>query len=214
MQADFNNAAPHRPMRCECSLTLHGMVLPVYPLLMAESWKRSPTQACRPLIRGLSIPGVPIVALTHLAPLPGSEMPNRLFIREERIASIGKTIHDFETEAVWNVATRRASWRLFSRDSLNLACCEDDYLAAERILDPQFLLQAHQLLKDEMLFVSVPRRQTLLAISHSAAMTNRDLLAAFNALVNESFRNGAEVGISPLLFLSTKGYVNTVMEVA
>jgi hypothetical protein len=180
---------------------------------MPESWQRSPTQVCRPVINGVALSGIPVVALTYLIPNPGSKMPNRAFIRKERIEQIGKTVRDFEAEALWNLAARPATWGSTDLGGSIIAGCTDDYLAAERILDPAFLQLAHQQIADESLLVGIPRRGHLYATSLSGAMGNSQRAGTFKMIVEKMFHEGGELGITPWLFIVIGGYISSVAEI-
>lgn len=195
-----------------CAADVGSGPLPVFPLFMPESWQRAPTQVCRPLIGGVALRDIPVVALTYLIPAPGSATPQRGFIRKERVDQLGKTVRDFEAEALHNVAVRPASWSRMERGDFVIAGCSDDYLAAERILDPAFLREAHDMVSDRSLLVGIPARGQLHAVSLSRAMAQPQLALVFKTIVEKMFQDAGELGITPWPFIVNDGRINSVAE--
>jgi hypothetical protein len=213
----FRRAAPPGApgaggFRLECSADLGAGPLPVFPLLMPETWQRAPTQVCRPVIGGVTLPGIPVVALAYLIPQPGSQAPQRGFIRKDRVDQLGKTVRDFESEALHNVAMRPASWSQTKLGGLPVAGSTDDYLAAERILDPAFLQEAHRRVADTILLVGIPRRGELYATSLSRAMADPEKALAFSMVIDKMFHEAGEIGITRWSFLVTEGRITSVAE--
>lgn len=197
-----------------CAADLGSGPLPVFPLLMPESWSRAPTQLCRPLVRGISLPQIPVVALTYLIPAPGSPTPQRGFIRKERVDQLGKTVADFEREALHNIRVRSASWSRIDLGGFMVVGATDDYLAAERILDSEFLQQAGEMVKDKSLLVGIPARGQLYATSLSRALASPEQAIAFKMIIEKMFHEAGEIGITPWPFIAEDGRVNTVAELA
>jgi hypothetical protein len=197
-----------------CALDLGKGPLPAFPLLMAEDWKRAPTQVARPIIVGPKLPHIPFVAVVHLIPEPSGN-PNRVFIRTERVESIGKTVADFEKEALHNLSLRPASWKLESPvPTVKIATCTDDYLAAERILDPAFLAKGQALLGSKNLLVGIPGRHRLYATALDAVMTDKTALLAFKLLNESEFATSGDAKITPQLFMVLDGKINSIAEIA
>ena len=207
-------AGTDRQFRLECAADLGSGPVPVFPLLMPESWQRAPTQVCRPILRGVSLPHIPLVALTYLIPVPGSRTPQRGFIRQERVDQIGKTVRDFESEALHNLAVRAASWSTMDLGGVAAACCTDDYLAAERILDPVFIEKAHGMLADRQLLVGIPARGQLFATGLSRAMKDGQPAVVFKAVIEKMFQEAGELAITPWPFILIEGRINSVAEFA
>jgi hypothetical protein len=200
--------------RLECSADFGSGPVPVFPLLMPETWQRAPKQVCRPIISGVALPGIPVVALAYLIPAPGSSAPQRGFIRKERVDQIGKTVRDFELEALHNVAARPASWSQMNMGEIAVASCTDDYLAAEHILDPVFIEKAHQMLADRRLLVAIPARGQLHATSLARALADTRQAIMFKTVVEKMFQEAGEPGITPWPFIVIDGHINSVAELS
>lgn len=199
------------PFQLECGADLGQGPLPVFPLLMPASFTPAPTALARPIIKGPKLPNIPFVTLCYLIPVPGSPAPNRGFIRQERVAQLGKTPADFEREALHNVATRPATWQPFAPGVLT---CTDDYLAAERILDAAFLQKAHATLGEDSLVIGIPARGQLCATGLSGFTKSAPEAVAFKKLIEAMFQAGGELGITPWPFLVIKGAINSILEVS
>jgi hypothetical protein len=211
----FDVPAPAPAFRLGCALDLGKGPLPVFPLLMREDWKRAPTQVARPIITGPKLPDIPHVALVHLIPEPPPSAPNRAFIRTERVESIGKTVRDFEEEALWNVAQRPGAWSIETpKPNVKIARFEGEYLAAERILDPAFLAQAHAALGSKQLLVGIPARGQLYATSLDVTLGDPAQALTFKLLIETLFAKGGELGITPHLFIVIDGKINSIAELA
>jgi hypothetical protein len=164
--------------RLECGLdTGDGNTVPVLPMLMRKDWARKPTQLCRPLITKVELPHIPWVALVHLIDEGGSTAPSRVYLRSERAEQIGKSVAEFEAEALHNIAVRPASWQVTSPTDAKLALCTNDYLAAEHCLSPNFIREAGRLLGTRSLMVGIPSRGHLLAtpLEHFTSGAGADL---------------------------------------
>lgn len=194
----------------DCALDLEGIRLPVFPLLMPSTWEAAPTQLCRPLVSGVSVPGMPVVALVHLVPMPDSPTPNRVFLRSERAASIGKTVGDFERAALRNIAACPRSWTWGDVGSGRVGLLQGTYLAAEHILDPAFLLEAHREVDDDQLLVGIPARGSIYVTGMKMAVADGVHLQAFGTLIEEQFRTG--IAIAPCVFMVKQGRVHGVLE--
>ncbi len=208
-------SGPPPAFAMSCALDLGKGPLPLFPLLMAEDWKRAPTQVARPIIVGPRLPGIPLVAMVHLIPEPGGGNPNRAFIRTERVESIGKTVGDFEKEALHNLALRPASWKVESPiPNVKIASVTDDYLAAERILDPAFLAKGQALLGSNHLLVGVPGRHRLYATALDEVMKDKTALLAFKLWNESEFATSGDAKTTPHLFMVLGGKINSIAEIA
>ena len=198
----------------DCALELEpGKPLPVFPMLMADTAPRSPTQLSRPLIGRVTLRSVPRVTLVHLLGDPNTGEFRRIHIRTERVESLGKTVADFEREAVHNVARRVASWKVMDVGTAKIAVCDDDFLACERLLDPSFMCRAAELLgqSNRPLLAGVPRRGMLLVTAFVAPPSMQ--LAFAQTIARMSSEPGPET-VSPWPFLVSDGTVTAVMEIA
>jgi hypothetical protein len=199
------------PFQLGCGADLGQGPLPVFPLLMPASYAPAPTALARPIIKGPKLPNIPWVTLCYLIPAAGSPTPNRGFIKQERAAQLGKTPADFEGEALHNVGTRPATWQPLAPGVLT---CTDDYLAAERILDPAFLLKAGATLGEDSLVIGIPARGQLCATGLAGFTKSTPGAIAFKQMVEAMFQAGGELGITPWLFLVIKGSINSILEVS
>lgn len=207
-----NNTEKYR-MECAADVGT-GEALPVFTILMNDdTWERKPTQICRPLLTKIDLPGIPLVALVHLIYQQGSNAPSRAYIRQERVDQIGKTVKEYEEEALHNTSVRKASWKIMSPgDDAKIAICNDDYLAAERILDPTFLRQAHSQLGANAMMVGIPARGQLYATPLAHFTAGDTHAVTFKMLMEKTFQDAGEIGISPGLFIVNDGACNTMAE--
>jgi len=197
----------------ECGAEVDGRLLPVFPMLMREGWERKPTQMCRPLITGVELPNIPWVALLHLVDEDGETAPNRAFLRSERAEQIGKKVDDFEREALANIAMRPASWEItVPGDGEKVAVCADDYLAAEHCLVPSFVREAGSLLQSNSLLVGIPCRGSLFATPLASVAAGGDFGRTYIQLVEQSYLDAGETGITPALFIFIDGNINSMVE--
>ncbi len=190
-----------------------GQPLPLFPMLMPAGWPHAPTQIRRPLYTGTSLAGIPDVALVYLVPTPDNGMPNLGWVKSDRAAALGATIADFERTALHNLGRRPASWGMFEVTPGRLvAMCEDDYLAAERILDTEFLREAASRLgvPGQPLLVGIPTRGVLVAAAYSESPHDGILAQTIQRMYEEA-RNKP---ICPLPFLVRDGQLTAVLEVS
>lgn len=195
-----------------CAADIGAGPLPVFPMLMREStWQRAPTQVYRPIFSGVRLTEIPVVALAYLIPTADGGPPQRAYIRTERVAQLGKTVADFEQEALHNLSVRRASWSSFAPGPGQVfAMCTDDYLAAERVLDGAFLRQAHAIVGDHSMVMGIPARGQLYAAPFSTfAHTGR----AFVMMMQKMFAEAGDLAITPRIFTVIQGALNNVLEV-
>jgi hypothetical protein len=141
-----------------------------------------------------------------------SPVPNRVFIRANQTRYLGKSTKDFYREAIHNVARRPATWTAVSMIGTRLAVCENDYLAAERVLDPEFLGEAHRLLGDDELCVGIPARGQLWAMPMRAARADAVCLKAFALMVAKQFDAARNMPIAPWPFTVTNGQLGAALD--
>jgi len=188
-----------------------GQPLPLFPMLMPEDWEHAPTQIKRTLYAGTKLRLIPDVALVYLVPTPGNNMPNIAWVRSERAQGLGVTPEELERVAYANVARRPASWSVLEVASgARVAMCNDDYLAAERILDPAFLRAAADRLgaPGAKLLVGVPTRGTLIASVYTGSQHD-GVLAQLVEVMYEEARNKP---ISPVPFWVENGRIAAALE--
>ena len=188
-----------------------GQPLPLFPMLMPEGWEHAPTQIRRPLYAGTKLRGIPDVALVYLVPTPDNGMPNIAWVRTERAQGLGVAPEELERVAFANIAQRPASWQLVEvAGGARVAMCNDDYLAAERILDPVFLRAAAERLgaPGAKLLVGVPTRGTLVASVYTG--TTHDTVLA--QLIEIMYEEGRNKPISPIPFWVQDGRMVAALE--
>ncbi len=67
-------------------------------------------------------------------------------------------------EAMANLAALEYDWEVSELHSLPIATSSGEDFSAEKVLDPQHMLRAHQALRTDKLLVAVPRRTCLMAV--------------------------------------------------
>jgi hypothetical protein len=174
-----------------------GVVLPVFPYLVPADWPRAAEVVHRPVLADPLTPQIPLVTFAYLT----DELCT--FVTRERFSRMGRPLDHLRAESLANVRKRPASWQLgeLSTDTgerVVYAACEDDLLAAERILDKSFLLQATHLLgMPSQAAVAVPRRGQILAVGLN---NSEAAIRCFKAQVQQWHAESGEKGLSPLLF--------------
>ena len=208
-------APPAAPaFRLECAADIGQGPMPVFPMLMGPAWKPAPGQLARPLIKGPALPDIPNVALVYLIPTPGSPVPSRGYIRQDRVDAIRKTVKDFESEALHNISQRKAAWQVMSSSPAGkVLACTDDYLAAERILDPAFLRLAQAQIGEESLVIGIPARGHLFAAGLSAFTRGAGEARAFATMMEQLCKQAGELGISRWVYTVIGGTINNILEV-
>jgi hypothetical protein len=87
---------------------------------------------------------------------------------------------------------------------MQMVLCTDDFFAAERILEPESVLEAQRRLGASALLAAVPRRG-LLALMDAAA--SPDAIAWFVLMVAREHFEGQSAPISPLVFRMSGGRI-------
>lgn len=178
---------------------------PVLPILKSHDWLGRERTICRLLVPDHDLPGMPVVAY-------GYDRPHTfefLLRAEGSRQSVQDQARLVEQAALRNLRARPAKWAVndvrvgTDNKKLRLAAFDDDYLAAERILDSDFILQAHKNLKAPTLAVGVPRRGGLLAADGRPA----DKLSWFAAIVADLYYRNDAAPITPLVFLMEEGRI-------
>ena len=138
------------------------------------------------------------------------------FIDTTRLAEMQTTERALEREAIANLARRPASWRPLDVDlpggkRLHMLICTDDFFAAERIVDGNFMRQAERTLKARALLVGIPRRGLLMAIDGAS---DQQILSAFGVAVAGQFSRAESAIISPMLFAVKDGAIVGILDEA
>jgi uncharacterized protein YtpQ (UPF0354 family) len=176
----------------------------ILPALKPHDWKGRESVACRPLLAGEGEARMPLVAFGYDRPhtfefLPAKDLPG---------GNTPENLAQVEAAAVNNLRKRPGAWHVerveVGGDTLAIAICTDDFLAAERVLDKAFMMEAHRLLEGETLVAGIPRRGALLATKMEQP---RELIGRFAGAVSAQFHRGDSPPISPLLFAVQGGVV-------
>ncbi len=195
-----------------CALQLGvGIPLPLFPLLVHPRVQGAPGRLARPLFVGPKLSDIPVVTLVHFM----SSDPwtaSRAFANEQRLTALGKKASDLEAEALHNVTQRPASWDTSALLSAGMLSCHDDYLAAERILDPTFLGLAGRLLGEDSIVLGIPMRGQLHATGFSRLTKDPRHALAFTTTLRRIFEQAGEPAISPWPYLVIGGRLNSILE--
>ena len=197
------------PFETHLALVHEGAVLPAFWMLMPASWERAPTQVCRPIISGLTLPKVPLVAVTHFIGDPNVGTLQRIHIRTERLAAMGASVAEVEGVAWRNLCRRPVTWEQAADGML---MCSQDFLAAEHILDPAFMELAAATLgaRDAPLLVAIPSRTMLLAVRFGT--THHAQQQALAKMARLGFERAGMTAITPWLFMVKSGRIVCLME--
>jgi hypothetical protein len=183
---------------------------PILPCLKEPAWGRQGDAFFRPLWAGAQSPYMPLVAF-------GYDHPHTFeFLNRDRLGEMGKTEMQLEREAVHNLRRRSAHWepldvKLGWFKKLRMLMCADDFLAAERILDPLFMTEAQRRLGARGLLAGVPRRGLLVVMNGEAGAEE---IARFAAMVVQQFQAGDSAPISPMAFAVKDGRILALVEAA
>lgn len=215
-------AMPYTPLlmtpselKYEFGAEVQGKMCAVFPLLMREGWPHSPTQIKQKLIRGISLEGVPDVAVAILIPGPPGQAPSRGYMRQERLDQLGRQQWEVEQEALYNLARRPLTIEeMEPSPGANIVMCGGDYLAAERVLDTATMAEVARRLGEPDFVIGIPARGQLMATGMSHFGLGKPHGRAFKLLVEKSFAQAGDIGISPLLYWYMNGQLNTVLEVS
>jgi uncharacterized protein YtpQ (UPF0354 family) len=188
--------------RLEESIPCRG--LPIYPVLKAAGWPHGEMVVRRRLnVNNKEDPELPWIAL-------GWDLPNNIvYVSRQDLADMGMS----EEEEVWraameNLRKRGASWEKGevgisgTGEKVAMLMFQGDTLAAERVLDADFMREAQRLLNAESILVGIPRRGVLMAINGKPpglAFIN------FSGNVATLYKGGESAPITPLAFMMKDG---------
>ena len=132
------------------------------PCLKVRDWEGREHTTCRVLWPDKPSEFMPWLAF-------GYDHPHTFeFLNEDKLKTLGMTEAQVETKALDNLRTRTSAWQshdapLGEGKTLKLLVCMDDFFAAERILDAEFMKEAQKKLGAPAILVGVPRRGLILA---------------------------------------------------
>lgn len=166
-----------------------------------------------PLIKGLSLPDVPLLAPVHFVGDPNTGTFQRVHIRTERLEALGVSMDDYLGEALRNLRKRRATWREVMPGTV---ASLDDFLSAERILDATFINEAAQRLglQAPSLLVGIPQRAHLFATSFEKASGDPNHLHAFTSVISKLFAAAGDNAITPWPIMVSEGRIVSIIEVS
>lgn len=179
-------------------MTLRGEI---YPLLKAADWPYRDLAVIRRLEVGQKHEGLPWVAF-------GYDRPDEFeILTRQEFERLGLSLEELSRIALENLARRKAGWHPLEGEAAEavgpraLACIGDE-LAAERVLDRDFMLRAQRRLNAAGLLAAIPRRGFLVVIPLDAPKA-----AILNLVMNaqEQFHSGASAPITPLVFIVKDG---------
>lgn len=178
------------------------------PCLKERKWRGREQTVCRALWEKDVSAGMPWLAV-------GYDHPHTFeFINTERLVELNTTESALEAQALLNLSKRQATWQPLDADinggkRLHMLLCTDDFYAAERIVDPDFMREAQRRLNARGLLVGVPRRGVLMATNGEQ---DDQILSAFGAAVVGQFSRGETALISPILFGLKDGAIVGIVE--
>lgn len=173
---------------------------PLYPILMPSDWEapdRTPAYRLEAPSEDPRIPWITFGSLGANGLEPFEQSVDNEFKREQ-----------IEQTALRHLQDRAASWQRVeaqgggSRSSM-LACL-DDPLAAERILDTEFIRQGQQKLGTEVLAIGIPRRGLMVAMD---GRQPEESLMGFGAFNLAEYHSGESNRITTLTFLMDDGQI-------
>ena len=172
----------------------------ILPLLKPAAWNLKDLMVHRPLAE-LPAASMPLVAY-------GWDRPNT-FEMLARDRAGDATPASLDAPAIEHLRARTASWekieiKLGWFKKARFLVCGNDFLAAERILDAEFLRDAQRQLGAKMLAVGVPRRGLLMACDGAQS---KDLLARFSTAVAGQYHRGETPMITALVFAVVDGAI-------
>ncbi|MEP9395528.1 hypothetical protein ABLE92_17050 [Gordonia sp. VNQ95] len=126
---------------------------PLYPILKNYDWNAKPFARYRNFL-GVDRDPMPLIAYGY------SEEATYRFLTSTDLTD--RTVDDVHAEAMENLAAVEIGWESF--DSTSLTASGHDF-SAEKILDPQFITEAQQILGCSTIEVCVPRRRVIYATS-------------------------------------------------
>jgi hypothetical protein len=140
------NAGEGELLDSNFTLDILGNKIPVLPLLRGRQWKAINAAVTIPLMESTGdtmTKHLPVITFGHVFP------PRVSYMRKEGLALIGKTVKELEKVALQNLKEIKYSWKAneFQVNEMKLPTLVcNDHFSAEKILDPEFLMEAEALL--------------------------------------------------------------------
>ena len=192
----------------EASVSDAGDSTALLPCLKERAWAGREHAVCRVLYAKTASAYMPWVAVGHDHPASFE------FITTQSFATIQTTEAALEARALANLRKRAATWEKVEIDSkhgspFTILVCGDDFFAAERILDPDFLKEAQRKLRARGLFVGIPRRGRLYCVNGELP---QDAVTGFGISIAQEFMSGESAPISPMLFAVKDGAIVDILE--
>ena len=158
----------------------------IYPCLKETSWAALGPTVRRPLADIEDAQWMPWVALGY------DREDAFVFLQEDELQEHGRSAAALEAEALANLRDREASWQMAEVGlkggvRLQMVTCADDFFAAERILEPESILEAQRRLGASELLAAVPRRGLLALVD---ADLGPEAIAWFVVMVAEEHFGG------------------------
>jgi hypothetical protein len=178
------------------------------PCLKERTWRGREHSVCRVLWPNQASAYMPWVAV-------GYDHPHSFtFVTTQDFAPMQTTEAALEARALANLRRRSAKWEKVNVNPgkgsrFSILACLDDFLAAERILDPDFMKEAQRTLRARGLLVGIPRRGRLFCIDGEL---QPDAVQAFGIMVAQEFTAGESAEISPMLFAVKDGEIVGIVE--
>jgi hypothetical protein len=168
------------------------------PLLKPADWDLQAEMVCRPLAP-FPVGDMPMVTY-------GWDHPNT-FELLARASADAATPASLDPIALAHLRGRGGSWerldvKIGFLKKLRMVICGNDFLAAERILDAEFLREAQSKLGAKMLAVGIPRRGMLMACDGAAS---KDNLARFCAAAAGQYHRAEAPPITTTIFAVVDG---------
>ena len=173
---------------------------PLYPILMPSDWEAPENTPAYRLEVPSDDPRIPWVTFGSLGTsgLEPLEEPVEQEFKRDQIEETARR-HLSERDATWQ---RVKSQSGSSRSSM-LACL-DDPLAAERVMLPEFVVQAQEKLGTEVLAIGIPRRGLMVAMD---GRQPEESLMGFGAFNLAEFHSRETDPITSLTFLMDEGKI-------
>ena len=177
----------------------------ILPALKDIKWEFADQALCRILVSELESPNMPWVAF-------GYDHPHTFEFLNRNGMGDALAIDDLillENEALENLRQRDMHWQevgyeRVNGETLRFLVCDDDFLAAERIIDPDFMQEAHFLLQTSDLLVGIPRRGVLITMDGSEGERAQD---AFLNFVSLEYQKAESSPITPVVFRMINGII-------
>jgi hypothetical protein len=161
----------------------------LFPVLKSHDWEHRDKVLCYQLATHLSIPYMPWITF-------GQELSTTFcfhFAKQDQNQTY------LMEEALHNLRKRPALWNM--EDCI--LQCSNDCLAAERILDSEFMQKGYDLLNTDLLAVGIPCRGLLLAINGR----DKENIGAFAVMVSTEFFRAYSSPITPITFMFFNGKI-------